>query len=269
MGDPLSVAASIAGLLSLANDLAGGVYACYKYYKSVKEAKGQIQEAIDKLKALRTQLQDLESIYASASQPLPSTEQVLDAVKKCTDDIIEFSSLLDPNFKEFKGRFQQLTWPAKKEKVNSFLSNIQWYHSLFVDAKHSDTLRLADTAVSLGKQIAESVDLEKSLATKARQAQTWQQLLNWLSPLNLQELETLHIHTSQTRRTDGSSHWILREPKFKHWRDSKKGRVWLYGDPGVGKTILMSVNPSNQCISPKNNGIRQLRHNRSLFESGT
>src|SRR2546423_1966321 len=130
MGDPLSVAASIAGLLSLANDLAGGVYACYKYYKSVKEARGQIQEVINKLTALRTQLQDLESVYASASQPLPSTEQVLDTVKKCTNDIVEFSSLLDPDFKGFKGRFRQLTWPAKKEKVNWFLSNIQFYHSL-------------------------------------------------------------------------------------------------------------------------------------------
>jgi hypothetical protein len=257
----LSVAASIAGLLSLANDLAGGVYACYKYYNSVKEPRSQIQEVIDKLKALRTQLQDLESIYASASQPLPSTKQVLDTVKKCTNDIVEFSSLFDPDFKGFKGRFRQLTWPAKREKVDSFLSNIQWYHSSFAGAKHSDTLRLADTAVSLGKQIAESIDLEKDRATKARQAQAWQQLLNWLSPLDLQELETLHIHTSQTRRTEGSSHWILREPKFKHWRDSKKGHLWFYGDPGVGKTILMSVNPSDQYISPKDNGIHQLRHN--------
>lgn len=258
MGDPLSVAASIAGLLSLANDLTGGAYACYKYYRSVKDARAQIQEVIDKLKELRTGLQALEDIYANASQPLPSTEQVLESVKKCSNDIVEFSSLLDPNFVGVRGRFRQLTWPTQKEKVKSFLSSIDSYLSLFEAAKENDTLRLADTAVSLGKHIAQSIDLEKDRATKERQAQEWQRLLNWLSPLDLHELGTVHIHTSQTRKIKGSSHWILREFKFQQWRDGDKRHVWLYGDPGVGKTILVSVNPSDPYISPKDNGIHQL-----------
>ncbi|KIW18058.1 hypothetical protein PV08_02345 [Exophiala spinifera] len=167
-----------------------------------------MQEVIDKLKALRAELQDLENIYANASQPLPSTQQVLKTVKKCSNDIGEFSSLLDPSFMGVRGTIRQLKWSTQKERVKSFLSSIEWYVSLFAGAKANDTLQLADAAVSIGKHIAEGIDLERHRAAKERQAQEWRQLLNWLSPLDLQELGTIHAHNCQTRTIKGSSHWI-------------------------------------------------------------
>lgn len=238
MTDPLSVAASIAGLSSLALELTKGAYGCYKYYKSVTDAKGQIHEVINQLNHLRAQLQDLEGIIARASQPLSSTQRILNTVEECSRDIEHFCKLLDPNFSGLSGTLRQLKWPTKREMVNSFVAKIRVYQDIFESAKSSDTLRLTDEAVSLGKQTVQLLELETQRTTKAEQEELWNRFLRWLSPLDLNELETLQEDIYMSRRAEHSSTWILREYYFKSWCDSKKGHLWCYGDPGVGKTVI-------------------------------
>lgn len=34
--------------------------------------------------------------------------------------------------------------------------------------------------------------------------------------------------------------WILKDPDFKQWREDQQGRLlWVRGDPGKGKTMLL------------------------------
>jgi hypothetical protein len=237
MGDPLSVAASIAGLLGLAQQLAQGVYGCYKYCKSLRDARGQIQEVIHQMNLLRSQLQDLERVFASTSEPLASTGKVISTVKDCSTDIVHFCSLLDPSFNGLKGKLQQLKWPTKKEEVSTFLAKLRGYQAIFESAKTSDILRLTDMTLSLEKQTVQSLEVERNRAAEVRQKEAWRNFLNWLCPLDLKELETLQKHIHESRRAQ--SPWILKETQFKSWRDSKRGHLWCYGDPGVGKTVLM------------------------------
>jgi len=238
MTDPLSVAASIAGLASLALELTKGAYGCYNYYKSVKDAKGQIQEVINQLNCLRAQLQDLEGIVARASQPLSSTQRILSTVEQCSRDIENFCKLLDPDFSGLSGTLRQLKWPTKREMVSAFVAKIQIYQKNFESAKLSDALRLTDETVSLGKQTVQLLELERQRTTKAEQEQLWSRFLQWLSPLDLNELETLQEDIYMSRRAKHSSTWILNEYYYECWYYGKNGHLWCYGDPGVGKTII-------------------------------
>lgn len=238
MTDPLSVAASIAGLTSLALELTKGAYGCYNYYKSVKDAKGQIHEVINQLNCLRAQLQDLEGIVARASQPLSSTQRILNTVEQCSRDIENFCKLLDPDFSGLSGTLRQLKWPTKREMVYAFVAKIQIYQKNFESAKLSDALRLTDETVSLGKQTVQLLELERQRTAKAEQEQLWSRFLRWLSPVDLNELETLQEDIYMSRRAEHSSTWILNEYYYKSWYDGKKGHLWCYGDPGVGKTVI-------------------------------
>jgi hypothetical protein len=39
---------------------------------------------------------------------------------------------------------------------------------------------------------------------------------------------------------EGSYHWILENPDFQHWRSNQQSRLlWIKGDPGKGKTMLL------------------------------
>jgi hypothetical protein len=241
MTDPISVAASIAGLTSLALELTKGAYSCYKFYKSTKEAKSQILELINQLDLLCAQLQDIKRIVDRASQPLISTQGLLSDVEKCSLDIENFCKLLDPDFSGFSGKFRQLKWPTKKENINSFLSKIRDYQSIFESAKLSDTLRLAEEAVSISNHAVELLKSEKQRSTNQEEEDVWTKFLHWISPQDLNQLEDLQKDICFSKRAGQSCDWILTDRSFKAWRDNSTEHLWCYGDPGIGKTVISCV----------------------------
>ncbi|KAI1856210.1 hypothetical protein JX265_011722 [Neoarthrinium moseri] len=64
-------------------------------------------------------------------------------------------------------------------------------------------------------------------------------ILEWLSPkdTNFSLLQNL----SQQTRTPGTGQWLLKDARYRQWRDSTPGLLWLYGAVGCGKTILCST----------------------------
>jgi len=66
------------------------------------------------------------------------------------------------------------------------------------------------------------------------------QILAWLSPL---EPRPRHLDI-QERRVENVGEWVLQTEEFKRWYagsgrgESKKGVLFCYGDPGVGKTFI-------------------------------
>ena len=46
--------------------------------------------------------------------------------------------------------------------------------------------------------------------------------------------------------------WILENPEFRRWRDSKDSRLlWIKGDPGKGKTMMMIALTDDLSMQPK------------------
>ena len=50
-----------------------------------------------------------------------------------------------------------------------------------------------------------------------------------------------NYHKAHKQRQAGTGLWILESAKFKKWKEAKASRMWLYGIPGCGKTILSST----------------------------
>ncbi|KAK7409142.1 hypothetical protein QQX98_008692 [Neonectria punicea] len=60
-------------------------------------------------------------------------------------------------------------------------------------------------------------------------------LMDWLSP----EDSSGHLEKIAQCRTNNTGQWILQEHRFKKWESaSTSSMIWVYGDPGSGKTVL-------------------------------
>jgi len=46
---------------------------------------------------------------------------------------------------------------------------------------------------------------------------------------------------AQKQRQEGTGLWLLESKRFTRWKDDPASRLWLYGIPGCGKTILSST----------------------------
>ncbi|KAF9894874.1 hypothetical protein FE257_004495 [Aspergillus nanangensis] len=65
---------------------------------------------------------------------------------------------------------------------------------------------------------------------------------NWISSLSTLEFEKKHNSSTEiARQAPGSGAWFLESPQFIQWEDGTNNRLWCYGIPGVGKTILASI----------------------------
>lgn len=242
MAEPLGVAASIAGLVSLATQLTMGCYACYSYLKSAKQATDQVKQVIDELNDFRASLQDIEKVYSYQAKPLTSAKNIVQKLKDCTTEIETFCDSLRLDFKGVRGTIEQLKWPKKQGAVNAFINKLQRYREFFESAKSNDTLLLVENAVVLGeKSLALGSELSE-LANIAQQKAKWTEVVEWLYPLDLNELQKLQDELYNQRRCKGSSTWILRNKEFNMWRHSMPhsycSTLWCKGDPGSGKTII-------------------------------
>jgi Fungal N-terminal domain of STAND proteins len=242
MTDPLSVAASIAGLVSLASDLAQTCYSCYQFYRTVKDAPKSLQQVIEEIGLLRKVLSDLEDVYRKKTEDLPSLENVIEKIAKCRVEIEDFGQKLALGSQDFRKAVVRLKWPSREQKVKQFISHLQVYRAMFDSAKSNDGLLLAMQNLTVAKETHQDLQSEKS----RRQLE---ELLNWLSPLDFQQRQDDIYYK---RRQDRTGTWILREPKFKQWRDTTRNssQITLFckGDPGAGKTVLWYLCSKLTCL---------------------
>jgi len=249
MAEALGIVASIAGLASLAVQLTNGCYVCYTYLKSAKQATDQVNGVIDELNDLRQSLQSMGRLYSKRTQSLASSQDVIQRLNECTSEIEEFSNSLYPDFKGLRGKIEQLKWPKKHGKVNTFIAKLRRYREYFDSEKVNDIIALSESAVIVGVNSlaigTSSLDSTRAIWKYLKEDEEktqWLKMLEWLSPLDLTNSRIYQDELYTTRRHAKSSTWILRDPGFNVWRHSMphspSSILWCKGDPGTGKTII-------------------------------
>jgi Fungal N-terminal domain of STAND proteins len=226
MGDPLSVAAGITGLISFASDLAGICFEIYKYGKSVKNAPQAAREVRDQLSSLRRVLLDLEELYNNRTEDLPYIENILRELDDCKACLASFKYTIDPKSHGLKRAVERFLYPTRKDEIREFISQIESRQRRFEAAKANDGLFLTSRVLGVVQRV-EQHHLDAEL----------ERILNWLSPL---EFGQLQMERYQHRRQQSTSTWLLEDPRYVQWRDytlPTASGLWCTGDPGVGKSI--------------------------------
>ncbi|KPI36177.1 Ankyrin-1 [Cyphellophora attinorum] len=277
MGDPVSVASGIAGLATLAIQVAGAVYG---YVSAVKERTKNVSELRDELLLLGgvlTELNDFINSGPAKTHEFDGDSVLQNALRACRQRIERIGDKLRTPDGKFKRAVERLIWPFKEEEVLSLMDSLRRYRSTFAFAADiqgykillkntTDTEKTVIGIQKLEEQMAELTGVE---ANEKRQAQlkavldllpllksTSNDMREVTNAARLQEMREQERRKSdildwlcpiedlrknkdlQNHRTPGTGQWLLETPEFQSWLSNDVQDLVCVGGPGVGKSVL-------------------------------
>ncbi|KAM6535493.1 hypothetical protein FALCPG4_005051 [Fusarium falciforme] len=245
MAEPLSLAASIAGLISLADVTFKHVY---KFTKAAKDAKDEVQTIADQLNDLARVLRVLEALAESLEADgdgfdpalrnhyLGHCQKTLEKVQKRVSKALD--SFNSGSRSKSLGR--QLKWPFSASESTALLNEISSHKATINLALSADSMRKLQLSLSktgeLSKQVttieetAKRIEINTLIEVDRRK----QQILDFFMAVNPQA----NLETSVKLRHALTGLWLTESPAFEHWLHTPGSRLWLTGIPGAGKTVL-------------------------------
>ena len=245
MTDPLSISASISGLITLADIVFCRI--C-NYAKAVKNASKDVlalRSEIDalyviltKLRLLSIQLEEDEAFEAAfRTHYVHSCHEILERIRQVLEKS-ETALLKDRHLQSFKRKLQ---WPFKLSEVEGFISEIERQKQTLSLALNVDSMSGLLQALLRQNDIRGDVQdikisMKEKLEAESRIAidMDRQQVLESFVKADPRK----NLDTSRKLRHAGIGLWFTEGSEFKKWLDTENARLWLYGIPGAGKTVL-------------------------------
>ncbi|RYN62891.1 hypothetical protein AA0118_g4972 [Alternaria tenuissima] len=244
--DPLSVAGSIAGLISLSDAIFRKLYHYVKDVKSaekeVKELKNEVAELNGVLHNLQLIAQDLETSSLQDISIRP------DHVISCLTTLYQLDEKMNKAGIFDKGKVRatvhKLSWPFKAVNTKKFLDDIRSHRDHLKFALSADTMAALLQCLSKQDQLLLSVaGLEtrlqdkQNIDTKILINEERQRILDNFLSVNPED----SFRTNTRIRHATTGFWLTGTDEFTKWMQGSNLHLWLSGIPGAGKTILSSL----------------------------
>lgn len=246
MTDPLSVSASISGLVTLADIV---FRRTYKYVKAVKKASKEISALsaeigvlygiLTNLQLVSRQLEDETFESTTRTHHIHSCYQTLEHVKSILDRD-DTSSLRDQKAETLK---RKLRWPFASSEVKELILEIERHKTTLGLALNVDCMSGLLQALSRQGQTRDTVDAIRTELKERHEAETRiaidkekQEILKSFAKVDPRSNQEM----SRKLRSPGTGLWLTEGHEFRRWLETKNARLWLYGIPGAGKTVLAS-----------------------------
>jgi hypothetical protein len=238
MGDPLSVAASVTGLLSVG--LQSTEY-LYKYYTACRDQHRDLANIADQLGSLLESLQTIDQIVRTRTWR--STEQsIIQSIERSITRSDDAINELQAEVDKFK------TEPAddwrKKAVVVGRRAAYPFKRSTLEDlgddvSDFRDNLSIALQALQLKEHQNTQSDIEEvNGIVKDIQAQSVSAgLRQWLRAPDA----TVNFNVAVAKRHTSTGQWLVRGPAYTTWLQQDNSFLWLYGFAGCGKSVLCST----------------------------
>ncbi|PSN59505.1 ankyrin [Corynespora cassiicola Philippines] len=248
MTDPLSVAGSIAGLMSISETVVKKVY---HYCRHVKDAQKEIL-------ALRDEAQSLCGVIRSLALILEDLEKEdvyeyrqamnVEHVSKCLSTLHSLNAKLDSaapsNQKMPRDFWKKIKWPFQIQETSELLSELRYHRETLHTALSADTM--AGLLQCLSSQ-RETLDLIQEFNKRLEKQR--EEDVKFRLDANKQKIRDYFLAVNPRRKFDTScklrdpttGFWLIDDPSFKSWMNSTGQLLWLSGIPGAGKTVLSSL----------------------------
>ena len=246
MADGLSVAASIAGLVSLA-DIA--VNRLYKYIKEAKNAEKEITALTAEITSLYGILNSLRLVASRFEGEELETTMQIQHIHSCHETLEKIEALLgkdDPRASKntMESFRRKLHWPLSKSETNKLIAEVERHKATLSLALSADGMSALLKALSqqaeIGTEIQEIAgELRKHRETEAKVAidDERQRILEYVGKVD----PRVNQATGLKLRQPGTGVWFTDSVEFKNWLSTENAKLWLFGIPGAGKTILTST----------------------------
>ena len=247
MTEPLSLCASIAGLITIADIIFGRTY---KFAKAVKRAPHEISALSSEISALYGTLQRLHLITCQFEEELFDSTARTEHLHSCYQTLEKIRARLGEEnapgveTKCFEKMTKKLRWPFTSSEVKVLISEIGRHKQTLDLALNVDNLSGLLAVLSRQQDIRDTVEDIRVLVKDRCEADTRiamsndrHHILRSFGKVDPQERHRM----SRKLRHPTTGLWLTEGPEFQDWLTSVNARLWLYGIPGAGKTVLAAL----------------------------
>ncbi|KAK3173425.1 hypothetical protein OEA41_006754 [Lepraria neglecta] len=238
MTDPFSVAAGVAGLVSLGIEVTQSLV---DFYNAYKKRDSDLVGMIERLESLLDIFQCLEKTlldrnFQADEQGLIKRIETLikncdELIQELRDECQKFSKASSNGIKaavRVAGHraiypFRQSTLQKLDEDIGEIRANL---------SSALDVLQLKDT-----KRIQDDITETKVLWDLVRTSQISSILRDWLNAPDA----TIDHNTACAKKHPGTGTWLVDSPQFSRWLTEGNSTLWLNGFAGSGKSVLCST----------------------------
>jgi hypothetical protein len=225
--DPLSLAASIAGVATVAFQIIGFLGTVGAGGTERRQLLQELTNLWITITALQAQIAPDGEILDEEHFP-PQLKPLLDShgvVQELQGLVSEVEKKLKPRSSHSNIR-QTLGWPLAKPDVVQFIERMgrmqQTLHVVLDQANYS-----------LTRDIHRDGQAVKAVLDEGR----LKAMIEWISPLNFDAKQSLLFKDHH----EGTCKWFLVGEVFRLWKDSQNAVLFCPGIPGAGKTFLSSI----------------------------
>ncbi|KAF4877431.1 Ankyrin-2 [Colletotrichum siamense] len=240
MADPLSISASIAGLVTLADTV---FLRLTKYIKTVKNAEKEIDDLCKEVNLLAgavSMLSRLARGHELEDEPFNKDFRMYH-IEACAFILNEISQRTKKFDTSSKSKVLKLIWPYTSSKTKQLLAELSCHKeniNLALSANSMEALlRCLANEEDRAKSTAEiRADVQKTreIVVRIQQNSYRAEVLRFFLHFNPQPNYEMSVKLRHPR----TGLWLERLPSFQTWLSSPGSRLWLSGIPGAGKTVL-------------------------------
>lgn len=231
--DPFTILAALATLQASADGARRVLLTLSSLVASTLKAEQSRRKVLDEVQSFRMVLATVQSQLSAAAQRqdpgaiqhyLPSMGPLKDLLERCDRISGDLVHQLESVHKSWQ---YKLLWPEKENELQKWLTTLQRFKGDMSLLLQAMTL---DRVLSLHDLVTQSGGTERDL----RQSK----VLEWLQCIDCSEKHAL----TRRKRRESTCTWLFRDECFTRWYGSRGGGLlWMYGKPGVGKTVITSA----------------------------
>ncbi|OHE94094.1 hypothetical protein CORC01_10551 [Colletotrichum orchidophilum] len=238
MADPLSIAASAVGIISLGIQV---VQSIYQYYSAAKDQHSDIARTLRKLEDLQVSLERLQA-HLQDRKFQPSEEALLQnihsTIKRCEECIRD----LERESKEFEKRPIDSVRAAVGGTVRWLQYPFRESTLLKLNEDIDDLISQLSLALSLLQQqtidrVQDEIESANAILALIRTSQVSSEIRAWVQAPDA----TFNFTEACAKKHPGTGNWFVKGPEFMHWLEDPSSFLWLKGFAGCGKTVLSST----------------------------
>lgn len=249
MSDPLSLAASLAGLVSLCDTVFRHVY---KYVRGVQGAKEEISKIAQELQSFTGILRSIQVLAQSLEEDGDPYDPAIRVhhVYHCEQTLNKINERVKRAVQKVeKGRsmggvLQQLKWPFSRTETQEILEELERHKNsmnlgISTDSMHKMQMLLSkqketDIVVGETRRVVREIRTEILVDSKKRR------VLEFFMDTEKVNPQT-NLDTNIKMRHPTTGLWLTESPVFIQWLDTPGSKLWLRGIPGGGKTVLAAA----------------------------
>ncbi|KAK2048630.1 hypothetical protein LZ31DRAFT_29063 [Colletotrichum somersetense] len=238
MSDPLSVAGSVVGIISLGLQVTQSLYSYYAavnaQYSDVTHTARKLESLLEILNCIQTHL-DGRKVKVDGTHVLKNIESAIEQCEECIQELQEESrkferAPVDGIRTAIRATGRRLAYPFRQstlQKLDEDIDELVTHLSLALQLLQQDVT----------DRVQDEIKDTKAVLDLVRASQLSYEIQFWLKAPD----SSIDFNDACKKKHPGTGLWFVKSSSFISWLEHPMSFLWLKGFAGCGKSVLSST----------------------------